>query len=262
MRSFETLLLDEARPGVWLLTLNRPDSRNAFNTVMGRELRELFVPLRFTPGDLRCIVVTGAGSAFCAGADLKERRGMSDDDWRAQHAIFREAFHAITECAVPIIGAVNGAAFGGGCELALTCDFSYASTEARFALTEVTLGLMPGVGGTQQMPRAVGPRRAKEIILTGAPFTAQQAYEWGMVNALHAPAALVPAALETAARIAANAPIAVRQAKKAVHQGLQMDLASALAFEGQAYERMITTEDRREGIAAFNEKRKPEFKGR
>jgi enoyl-CoA hydratase len=175
MRAFETLLLEEAQAGVWLLTLNRPDSRNAFNTAMGRELRELFVPLRFTPGDLRCIVVTGAGSAFCAGADLKERRAMSDDDWRAQHAIFREAFHAITECAVPIIGAVNGAAFGGGCELALTCDFSYASTEARFALTEVTLGLMPGVGGTQQMPRAVGPRRAKEIIFTGAPFTAQQA---------------------------------------------------------------------------------------
>lgn len=259
----ETLLLDEPEPGLLVVTLNRPEVRNAFNTQMGRELRDLFVPLRFTPGSLRCIVVTGAGDkAFCAGGDLKERKGMTDDEWRAQHAIFEEAFYAVMDCSVPVIAAVNGAAYAGGCELALACDFIHASTEARFAQTEVTIGIMPGVGGTQNLPRAVGERRAKEIILAGAPFTAQEAHAWGMVNALHAPAELMPRVLEVARRIAGNAPIAVRQAKKAIHAGLQMDLANGLAFEVQAYERMIATEDRREGINAFNEKRKPRFTGR
>jgi enoyl-CoA hydratase/carnithine racemase len=261
--TFETLLVDEPQPGLLVLTLNRPEVRNAFNTRMGRDLRQFFQPLKFTPGALRCIVVTGAGDkAFCAGGDLKERRAMSDDDWRLQHAIFEEAFYAVMECSVPLIAAVNGPAYAGGLEMALACDFIYASTGARFAFTEVAIGIMPGVGGTQNLPRAVGERRAKEIILGAAPFSAQEALQWGMVNALHEPQALMPAALETAKRIAANAPIAVRQAKKAIRQGLQMDLASGLAFEVQAYERMIATEDRREGVAAFNEKRKPVFKGR
>jgi len=262
-RPYQTLSLETPEPGLLKVTLDRPEVRNALNTQMGRELRELFVPLKFTPGELRCIVVTGAGDkAFCSGGDLKERRGMSDDAWRAQHAIFEEAYYAVMECPVPVIAAVNGAAFAGGCELALACDFIHASSAARFALTEVTLGIMPGGGGTQNLPRAVGERRAKEIILTGAPFSAQQALDWGMVNAVHAPDALMPAALEVAKRIAGNAPISVRQAKRSIHQGLQMDLMAGLAFEVQAYERMITTEDRREGIDAFNEKRAPRFVGR
>ena len=262
-KRFETLLVDEPQPGILLLTLNRPEVRNAFNTQMGRDLREFFLPLKFTPGALRCIVVTGAGDkAFCAGGDLKERRGMSDEDWRLQHAIFEEAFYAVMDCSVPLIAAVNGPAYAGGLEMALACDFIYASAVARFAFTEVTIGIMPGVGGTQNLPRAVGERRAKEIILGGAPFGAQEALDWGMVNSLHAPDRVLPAALETAARIAANAPIAVRQAKKAIHYGLQMDLASGLTYEVQAYERMIATEDRHEGVAAFNEKRKPKFTGR
>jgi enoyl-CoA hydratase/carnithine racemase len=187
---------------------------------------------------------------------------MTDEDWRAQHAIFEEGYYAVMDCAVPVIAAVNGAAYAGGCELALACDFIFASSEARFALTEVAIGIMPGGGGTQNLPRAVGERRAKQIILTGAPFTAQQALEWGMVNEVHAPAALMATVMEVAHRITSNAPISVRQAKKSIHYGLQMDLASALNFEVQAYERMIATEDRREGINAFNEKRKPNFKGR
>jgi len=260
---YQTLTLETLDAGLLKVTLDRPEVRNALNTQMGRELREIFVPLKFTPGELRCIVVTGSGDkAFCSGGDLKERRGMSDDAWRAQHAIFEEAYYAVMECPVPVIAAVNGAAFAGGCELALACDFIHASSAARFALTEVTLGIMPGGGGTQNLPRAVGERRAKEIILTGAPFTAQQALDWGMVNGVHAPDALMPAVLEVAKRIAGNAPISVRQAKRSIHQGLQMDLMAGLAFEVQAYERMITTEDRREGIDAFNEKRAPRFVGR
>jgi enoyl-CoA hydratase len=259
----QTLTLHEPAPGMLVVTLNRPEVRNALNTQMGRELRDLFVPLKFTPGDLRCIVITGAGDkAFCSGGDLKERKGMTDEDWRLQHAIFEEGYYAVMDCAVPVIAAVNGAAYAGGCELALACDFIYASSEAKFALTEVTIGIMPGAGGTQNLPRAVGERRAKQIVLSGTPFTAQQALDWGMVNEVHAPAELLPAVMEVAHRIAANAPISVRQAKKSIHYGLQMDLASGLQFEVQAYERMIATEDRREGINAFNEKRKPKFTGR
>src|SRR6266571_7176039 len=137
-----------------------------------------------------------------------------------------------------------------------------ATENARFALTEVTLGIMPGAGGTQNLPRAVGERRAKEIILTGRPFSAKEAHEWGMVNRLCAPDRLIDETIETARRIADNAPISVRQAKHAIHYGLQMDLASAMMFEIEAYNRMVPTEDRREGIASFNEKRKPHFKGR
>jgi enoyl-CoA hydratase/carnithine racemase len=263
MTNFETLRLAEPAPGVLTVTLDRPEARNAINTRMGRELRDLFVPLRFTPGELRCIVIAGAGDkAFCAGGDLKERRGMDDDQWRLQHAIFEEAFWSVMECSVPVIAAVHGAAFAGGCELALACDFIHAASDARFALTEVTLGIMPGSGGTQNLPRAVGERRAKELILTGVPFTAQQALEWGMVNAVHPPGELMDRVLEVAGRIAANAPVSVRQAKKAIHRGLQSDLLSGLHFEVQAYDRTLGTADRREGIEAFNEKRKPRFQGR
>lgn len=263
MKACETLKLAEPLPGVLVVTLDRPEARNAINTQMGRELRDLFVPLRFTPGELRCIVIAGAGDkAFCAGGDLKERRGMSDDAWRLQHAIFEEAFWSVMECPVPVIAAVHGAAFAGGCELALACDFIHAASDARFALTEVTLGIMPGSGGTQNLPRAVGERRAKEIILTGQPFSALQAMAWGMVNAVHEPAELMERVLEVAGRIAANAPVSVRQAKKAIHHGSQADLLTGLHFEVQAYERTLGTADRREGIDAFNEKRKPRFEGR
>ena len=261
--TFQTLQIDAPAPGLLVVTLNRPEVRNALNTQMGLDLRALFLPLKFTPGDLRCVVITGAGDkAFCSGGDLKERKGMSDADWRLQHAIFEEAFYAVMDSAVPVIAAVNGAAYAGGCELALACDFVFASSAARFALTEVTIGIMPGCGGTQNLPRAVGERRAKQIVLTGAPFTAREACDWGMVNEVHAPDQLMKAVMEAAQRIASNAPIAVRQAKKSIHSGLQMDLASGLGFEVQAYERMISTEDRREGIDSFNEKRKPNFKGR
>ena len=164
----QTLKLEVPDPGLLVVTLDRQELRNALNTQMGRELRELFVPLKFTPGELRCIVITGAGDkAFCSGGDLKERQGMSDDAWRLQHAIFEEGYYAVMDCAVPVIAAVNGPAYAGGCELALACDFIFASSEAKFALTEVAIGIMPGGGGTQNMPRAMGERRAKQLILTG-----------------------------------------------------------------------------------------------
>jgi enoyl-CoA hydratase/carnithine racemase len=260
---FETVAVEMSEEGLLCVTLNRPDVRNAINTQMGLDLRTIFRPLAFDAGNVRCVVVTGAGDkAFCAGGDLKERNGMSDAQWRAQHAVFEEAFYAIMDCAAPVIAAVNGAAFGGGCELALSCDFIYAVSNARFALTETTLGIMPGCGGTQNLPRSVGERRAKELILTGRAFSAAEAFEWGMVNRVCEVAELVPAALETAKAICANAPVSVRQAKKAIHNGLNVDLRTGLAFEIESYNRTVVTEDRLEGVRAFGEKRKPRFQGK
>ena len=260
---FETVAIEMSEQGLLRVTLKRPDVRNAINTQMGLDLRAIFRPLVFDAGNVRCVVVTGAGDkAFCAGGDLKERNGMTDAQWRAQHAVFEEAFYAVMDSSVPVIAAVNGAAFGGGCELALACDFIYAASNARFALTETTLGIMPGCGGTQNLPRSVGERRAKELILTGRAFSAAEAFEWGMVNRVCDAAELVPAALETAKAICANAPVSVRQGKKAIHYGLQVDLRPGLAFEIESYNRTVVTEDRLEGVRAFGEKRKPQFKGR
>ena len=262
-QSYETIRVEDKGDGLALLILNRPQVANAMNTQMGRDLLAFFDTVNADPLAHRCIVVTGAGDkAFCAGGDLKERQGMSDETWQAQHLLFERMIRAFIACPVPAIGAINGAAYAGGCELALCCDFLYAAETARFALTEVSLGIMPGAGGTQNLPRAVGERRAKEIILTGRPFSAQQAFDWGMVNRLFPPDRLLDEVLETARRIADNAPISVRQAKHAIHHGLQMDLGSAMMFEIEAYNRMVPTEDRREGIASFNEKRKPRFAGR
>jgi enoyl-CoA hydratase len=262
-REFETIRTEDQGEGLILLTLNRPQVANALNTQMGRDLLAFFEEINAAPARARSIVLTGAGErAFCAGGDLKERNGMTDEEWQDQHLLFERMVRALIACPVPVIGAVNGAAYAGGCELALCCDFIYAAESARFALTEVTLGIMPGAGGTQNLPRAVGERRAKEVILTGRPFTARQAYDWGMVNRLCVSGKVVEDALETARTIADNAPISVRQAKHAIHYGLQMDLATGMMLEIEAYNRMVPTRDRREGIASFNEKRKPRFVGR
>ena len=259
---YDTVTLGRPAEGVIQVTLNRPAFANAMNTRMGLDLLEIFTELFARPDICRAVVVTGAGErAFCAGGDLKERQGMSDDQWQAQHLIFERMIRAILECPVPVIAAVNGAAYAGGCEIALGCDFIYAARSARFALTEVTIGIMPGAGGTQTLPRAVGLRRAKEILLTGRPFSAENGYEWGMVNRL-CETDVVREAVETATAIAANAPISIRQAKRSMHYGVNMSLADGMLFEIEAYNRMVPTDDRREGIASFNEKRKPVFKGR
>src|SRR5262249_4266267 len=257
------LQVEEPDPGLLVVRFNRPEVHNAINTATCEDLHTVFAPLAFTPGDVRCVILTGAGDkAFSAGGDLKERPGMSDDVWRAQHAIIEESAYAVINASIPVIAAVNGVAYGGGCELALCCDFIYAARTARFALPEVTRGIMPGAGGTQNLPRAVGERRAKEIIFSGQPFTAEQAWQCGLVNALCEPADLMTRVLQAARTICDNAPIAVPQAKKAVRCGMQVDLATGLAFEVQAYDRIISTEDRLEGVRAFNEKRKPKFLGR
>jgi enoyl-CoA hydratase/carnithine racemase len=229
---------------------------------MGLDLVELFEALSTDLEGLRAVIITGSGDkAFCAGGDLKERNGMTDQSWQAQHVIFERMVRALMGCPIPLIAAVNGAAYGGGCEIAAASDFVYAAGHARFALTEVTLGIMPGSGGTQNLARAVGERRAKELILSGLPFTAAEAEAWGLVNRVVEAADLLDAALAIARRIAGNGPIAVRQAKQAIHRGMQMSVWDGLAFEIEAYNRLVPTEDRREGVLAFNQKRKPVFRG-
>jgi enoyl-CoA hydratase len=260
--AYDTLELDPA-DAVLRVRLNRPQASNALNTQMGWDLLHCFEGFAMDAGAVRCVVLTGAGEkAFCAGGDLKERRGMTDDAWRRQHGVFERMVRALLDCPIPIIGAVNGAAYGGGCEIAACCDFLYAAEHARFALTEVTLGILPGGGGTQTVARAVGERRAKELILSGMPFTAAQAMQWGLVNAVFPADRLLPEATAIAERIAANAPISVRQAKQSIHRGLQMSLADGLAFEIEAYNRTVPTRDRQEGVLAFNERRPPRFEGR
>jgi enoyl-CoA hydratase len=259
--TYATLALEPRDAHLLLVTLNRPDVLNALNTQMGRDQLDLWTRLAAEPGELRCVVVTGAGSrAFCAGGDLKERNGMTDEAWRAQHEIFERMYMALMEMPLPVIAAVNGHAFGGGLELALACDFIYAAKSARLALSETSLGIMPGGCGTQNLARAAGERRAKELIFTAGPFSAQEGLEWGIVNRVCDD--VLAEALATAEKIAANGPLAVRQAKKSIHYGLQTDLLTGYRFEIEAYNRLVDTEDRHEGVRAFNEKRKPRFTGR
>ena len=260
---FETLQIEDGEYGVMTVTLNRPDRLNAMNTEMMRELRTLFTELYVHTEMARAVIVTGSGErGFCPGADLKERDGMTDETWRSQHALVEQIARAMIQAPQPIIAAVNGVAMGGGAEIALCCDFIYAADHARFAFPEVTRGIMPGMMGPQNLPRAVGVRRAKEIVLTGKPFSAQEAAEWGMVNRVLPLAELMPAALETARAIAENAPIGVRSAKASLDKAVELDRATGYDFEIVAYNATVSTEDRLEGVRAFNEKRKPDFKGK
>jgi len=251
----------EQHGGVAVWTIDRVDRANALSRptllAFGKLAREAA-----TNPSIRAIIVTGAGDkAFCAGADLKERDGMSDQDWAAQHKVFEAMGEAVLAAPMPVIAAVNGAAFGGGCEIALLCDFLYAADTARFALPEVTLGIMPGLGATQTLARAAGPRRAKEVIASGRPFTAAEALAWGVANRICPQAELLPAALETAGRIAANAPLAIAAVKRAIDLGDGHGLKSGMALELEQYGQLFPTEDRREGVRAWREKRKPSFSG-
>ena len=262
MNCSETLELTKPHKQVLLITLNRPQVSNAFNTQMAWDLIQVFEDIATKNQETRVVVITGAGSkSFCAGGDLKERQGMSDELWQDQHLVFERMIRAIINSPLPTLGAINGAAFGGGCELACSLDFLYASNKAVFAQTEVRLGIIPGIGGTQTLARSIGEKRAKELIFTGQAFTAKEAYEWGLVNKIVPSPKLLNSAIEVAKSIADNAPIAVKQAKQAIQKGLSMSLMDGLAFEIEAYNRTIRTFDRREGVLAFNEKRTPKFRG-
>jgi len=242
--------------------LNRPEQHNAMNTAMGEDLLACFDALARDP-DARAVVFTGAGDkAFCAGGDLKERNGMTDEAWRAQHVIFEQAALRVLRCPMPVIAAVEGFALAGGCELAILSDFIVASETAVFGVPETTLGIFPGIGGTQLLPRILGAPLAKELIFTGRRLKADEAKAVGLINHLVPAGQARAKAAEVAATIARNGPIAVRQAKKAIAYGSETDLETAMILAIEAYNATVVTEDRLEGVRAFNEKRKPEFKGR
>jgi enoyl-CoA hydratase len=260
---YRTLLADRTSNGhIVTVTLNRPDFMNAMNTAMGEDLLVCFGAIR-GDADVRAVIFTGAGErAFCAGGDLKERNGMTDAAWRAQHVIFEQAAFAVLACPVPVIAAVEGFALAGGCELALLSDFIVAGETAVFSLPETTLGIFPGIGGTQLLPRVLGAPLAKELIFTGRRMKVDEAKAAGLVNHVVPAGQARAKALEIARTVAANGPVAVRQAKKAIMAGLDRDLESAINLAIEAYNVTVETEDRLEGVRAFNEKRKPEFRGR
>ena len=260
---FTALNIAHARERVMLVTLNRPAAANAMNTQLGTEVMTLFEELNLDAGDTRCVVVTGAGDrAFCAGADLKERKGMTDEAWTRQHLIYERMARAVLACPIPIIAAVNGAAYAGGCEMALACDFIYAAEHARFALTEVTLGIMPGAGGTQTLRARRASAAPRKSSSPASPLPRPRRCNGASSTGSCRAQTCVPEALATAEAIARNAPVSVRQAKQAIGRGANMSLWDGLAFEIEAYHRTVPTEDRREGIASFNEKRPPNFKGK
>jgi enoyl-CoA hydratase/carnithine racemase len=263
MTAYRTLLVDRSPDRhVVTVVLNRPDQMNAMNTAMGEDLLACFDTLQ-RDGDVRAIVFTGAGDrAFCAGGDLKERNEMTDEAWRAQHVIFERAAASVLRCPVPVIAAVEGWALAGGCELAMLADFIVAGESAVFGLPETTLGIFPGIGGTQLLPRVVGAPLAKELIFTGRRMPAAEAKSAGLVNHVVPRGQARAKATEIAATIAKNGPIAVRQAKKAIAYGLETDLETAMVLAIEAYNATVVTEDRLEGVRAFNEKRPPRFKGR
>ena len=256
----QTIAVEETGPGLLVVTLSRPEAANSLNTAMGRELLALWMRIA-DDEQVRAVVLTGAGRFFCAGADLKERDGMSDSAWSEQHRLFEDMIRAQLACPFPVIAAVNGAAMGGGAEMALACDFAWASETARIGLPEAGLGIIPGLGGTQLLTRAVGERRASELLMSGAPIDAAEALAIGVVNRVCGAKELLPEVLERAALIASKAPLSVRALKRVVRGGAVLPLEAAMALELDAYNQLFTTQDRREGVASFNQKRTPNFRG-
>ena len=246
--------------GIWQITLNRPDVMNAMNTALFTELRAAVRELSANAA-VRVLVLTGAGTrAFSVGGDLKERNGMSDETWRAQHQLIEEAFLAVKDCPVPVVAAVEGHAHGGGLELALMCDFIIASETSVFSLPEVKRGILPGGGGVQNLVRAAGMRRAKQLLYTGASFTAQQALQWGMVNELTEPGRALEQALQIARQIVQAAPMSVRYAKLAASRGGEVDFHTGYMLDLAAYNVLVSSQDRLEGVQAFNERRAPRWR--
>ncbi|MFS0763782.1 enoyl-CoA hydratase [Peribacillus phoenicis] len=247
--------------GIALVTLNRPDAANALSTELLHCLVEVLEELK-SDSNLRTVIITGSGEkAFCAGADLKERAGMNEDKVRETVKLIGDTITAVENLPVPVIAAINGSAFGGGLELALACDIRIASETAKVGLTETSLGIIPGAGGTQRLPRIVGMPTAKELIYTARRLDAKTAHALKIISHVYSPQHLLEEAKKLAKEIAVNAPLALRAAKAAINQGAETDLKTGLQIEKDCYQTTLKTRDRLEGLSAFKEKRKPVFKG-
>ena len=260
--AYQNIILDCTEPGIHVLTLNRPQALNALNAATLTELTDALACVA-RDAAARVLLVTGAGDkAFIAGADISTMKSMSAADGRAFSEQGTRVMQDIEALEIPVIALVNGYALGGGCELALACDWIIAAERAVFGQPEVNLGIPPGFGGTQRLARLVGRALAMELVTTGRQIKADEALRIGLANQMVPGARLLETGLDVARVIASKAPLAVRACKQAVQRGLDMDLAGGCAFETSLFEFTFGTADRKEGMAAFLEKRAPKFEGR
>jgi len=253
------VLVESPAPGVGLVRINRPDARNALNMEVRRRIVDALNEMTEN-GDIRAIVLTGNAKSFAAGADIKEMAGAGSIEMmqRGTHKLWR----AIYACPKPVIAAVSGLALGGGCELAMTCDIIIAGESAKFGQPEVKIGIIPGGGGTQRLTRAVGKYKAMRYILTGDIFTAKEAFDMGLVSELAPDADVEKRAVAMAQQLAELPPLALLHAKESVLAAMETPLSSGLAFETKAVQILFSSQDQKEGMAAFIEKRKPTFIGK
>lgn len=256
--SYEHLLVSKPAPGVSLLTFNRPKALNALNNALIKELNHAIETANKTK-DIGAIVITGSERAFAAGADIKYMKDLNFA--QAYAGDFISHWSDQISSRKPIIAAVNGYALGGGCEIAMMADIMYAGDKAVFGQPEIKLGTMPGAGGTQRLTRAIGKVRAMELILTGRNFSAQEACDWGLAARVFPAADLVDEAVKTAAEIASNAPLATLACKDAVNQAFESSLSTGVRYERNIFYGLFGSADRKEGMAAFAEKRKADWKG-
>ncbi len=259
MMAYENLTLS-AENGIGTVTINRPKVLNALNTATLKELKAAALEMDADP-QVKVVILTGAERAFAAGADIAEMMPMTAVRGAEYGRLGQDAFSAFENLSKPVIAAVNGFALGGGCELAMACDIRMASEKAKFGQPEVKLGVTPGFGGTQRLPRLVGRAKAKELIFTGDMIDAAEAHRIGLVNSVHKPEELMDAARKLAAQIAANGAIAVSLCKRAVNRGIEVDLSSGCAIEAEIFGLCFSTEDQKEGMKAFIEKRPANFRG-
>ncbi|MCL7747027.1 enoyl-CoA hydratase [Halalkalibacter alkaliphilus] len=257
----KSLLVEEHEQGVILATLNRPTKANSLSIQLLRELNDFLSSVENSK-QARVIIFTSKNSnVFCAGADLKERNKMDEKEVRFAVQKIGMTINRIASLKQPTIAAMNGSALGGGLELGLACDLRIGSETAIYGLTETSLAIIPGAGGTQRLSRLIGVGKAKELIFTASRVTGVEAKQIGLVEHVEKQDNVLQKAYEIARKIASNGPAAVRQAKRAIDLGLEVDLQTALTIERNAYEKLISTKDRREGLLAFQEKRKPNYQG-
>jgi len=261
--SYKAIHLEMKDNGVWILTIHRPEALNALNSLVLNEMADALRQIgEIDFANARALIITGSGEkAFVAGADIKEITDLNEEQAVAFSQRGQSIFHELNLLKIPVIAAVNGFALGGGLELALGCDFIYASEKAKFGLPEVSLGLIPGFGGTVRLARAVGLRKAREMVYTGEMISAQEALSLGLVNKVVPAAELMETVFKTVNAILSRAPMAVAGAKKSINQAYELEVEEALKAEAACFAELFTTEDVREGTRAFIEKRQPVFKG-
>jgi len=258
---FKYLLVEKDDEGIATIRLNRPKARNALNHEFIAELGGA-ADLVARDQEVRAVIVTGGEEVFAAGGDIKEMSGKYAPDMLTAYGADLSGFDKIERIPKPVIAAVSGYALGGGCELALVCDMIIASETAVFGMPEITLGIIPGAGGTQRLPRLIGPNRAKEIIFSGSFYDVDACKEMGLVNKVVAVDEMMEEAKKLARRCIRNGAVALACAKACVNEGMNTDLMSGISFERKCFSLLFSTEDQKEGMEAFKDKRKPEFKGR